>query len=71
MRYRTVIADDHSIVLEGLKRVLENSGCELIATAEDGAGLVAKTEELNPDLVLLDITMPVMNGRGSPEDSRA
>ncbi len=62
MGYRTVIADDHSIVLEGLKRVLENSGCELLATAEDGAGLVEKTEELHPDLVLLDITMPVMNG---------
>ena len=62
MAYRTVIADDHSIVLEGLKRVLESSACELIATAEDGTDLVTKTEELHPDLVLLDITMPVMNG---------
>lgn len=62
MRYRTVIADDHSIVLEGLRRVLENSGCDLLATAEDGAVLIANTEELHPDLVMLDITMPVMNG---------
>lgn len=62
MKPRILIADDHSVVLEGLQRILENAGYELAGTAEDGRALVEAADRLKPDLILLDISMPLMNG---------
>jgi DNA-binding NarL/FixJ family response regulator len=60
-RPRLLLADDHTLVVEGLKKLLEND-FELVGTAEDGRALLAKAEELKPDVVLLDISMPLLNG---------
>ena len=58
---RLLIADDHTLVLEGLKRILE-SEVELVGTAENGRDLVRMNEQLKPDVVLVDISMPQLNG---------
>ena len=58
---RVLIADDHTLVLEGFRKLLEEH-CELLGTAEDGRTLVDAAERLQPDLVLLDISMPRLNG---------
>ncbi len=60
---RVLIADDHLIVREGLRLILETEdGFELVGEAGDGAEAVRLAEELQPDLVLMDLRMPVMDG---------
>jgi len=58
---RLLIADDHTLVLEGLKRILE-SEFDLVGTAENGRDVLRLAQELAPDVVLLDISMPLLNG---------
>ncbi len=58
---RVILADDHRLLLEGLQRLLQDH-CDVIATVEDGQAAVKAAQELKPDLILLDISMPVMNG---------
>ena len=60
-RARLLLADDHKIVLEGLKSILE-SKFDLIGTVEDGRALVSAADELRPDVVVVDISMPLLNG---------
>ena len=55
--------DDHPIVREGLKTVLlRRPGWEVIGEASDGEEALEKAESLHPDVIVLDITMPKMNG---------
>jgi len=61
MRKRLLIADDHLLMLEGLSRLL-GSEFEIVGTARDGRDLVAEAERLQPDVIVLDIAMPEMNG---------
>src|SRR5438552_7818508 len=58
---RLLIADDHTLVLEGLKRILE-ADFDLVGMAENGRELVRLAEELKPDVILVDISMPLLNG---------
>ncbi len=58
---RVLIADDHSILLAGLRKLMEDS-CEVVGMVEDGRALVEAARHLQPDLVLLDISMPFLNG---------
>lgn len=58
---RVLLADDHTLVLEGFRKLLEEH-CDLVGTAEDGRALLEAAERLQPDLVLLDISMPRLNG---------
>jgi len=58
---RVLLADDHKIVLEGLRGILENE-FELVGTVEDGRALVAAAQELNPDVIVADVSMPLLNG---------
>ena len=61
--YRILIADDHEIVRRGIRTVLENhEGWEICGEARDGREAVLSTRTLKPDLVLLDIGMPNLNG---------
>lgn len=60
-RPRVLLADDHTLVLEGLRRLLEDR-CELVGMVEDGRALVEAAPKLAPDIVLLDISMPLLNG---------
>jgi DNA-binding NarL/FixJ family response regulator len=56
-----ILADDHTLVLEGFRRLLETH-CELLATVGDGQALLQAVARHRPDIVILDISMPVMNG---------
>jgi DNA-binding NarL/FixJ family response regulator len=63
MPIKILIAEDHAIVREGLKLILElNENINVIGEADDGLSAVRRTAELNPDIVLMDIAMPNMNG---------
>lgn len=60
---RILLVDDHPIVRQGLKTILEgHSGWEVIGEASDGAEAVEKAGRLQPDVIVLDVTMPTMNG---------
>jgi DNA-binding NarL/FixJ family response regulator len=58
---RVLLADDHTLVVEGFRRLLEDQ-CELVGTVGDGRALVDAVPQLKPDIVILDISMPVLNG---------
>ena len=60
-RPRLLLADDHRLVLEGLRRVLEPQ-FEVVGMVEDGRDLLAAAPLLHPDVILLDISMPLLNG---------
>jgi DNA-binding NarL/FixJ family response regulator len=55
------MADDHSLVLAGLRKLVEELG-EVVGTVEDGRALIEEAQRLRPDLILLDISMPLLNG---------
>jgi DNA-binding NarL/FixJ family response regulator len=60
-RPRILIADDHTLVAELCKRLLEND-FDVVGTVADGRALVRASTELKPDVIVLDIAMPVLNG---------
>jgi len=60
-RPRILMADDHSLVLAGLRKLVEEEG-DVVGTVEDGRALVEEAQKLRPDLILLDISMPSLNG---------
>ena len=63
MAIKIMITDDHSMIREGLKNLLELDGdIKVIAEAVDGQDCLNKLETAHPDVLLLDINMPVMNG---------
>ena len=63
MAIKIMITDDHSMIREGLKNLLELDGdIEVIAEAVDGEDCLEKLEVVKPDVLLLDINMPKMNG---------
>lgn len=62
-KIRILLADDHAILRAGLVRLLgEEKDIEVVGEAENGREAVQKVQELHPDIVLMDIGMPVMNG---------
>ncbi|HLJ50042.1 MAG TPA: response regulator transcription factor [Bryobacteraceae bacterium] len=60
-RPRLLLADDHRILMEGVRKLLE-AEFDIIGTAADGRELVTLVESLQPDVVVLDIGMPLLNG---------
>ena len=62
-KLRVLIADDSALMRREIKRLLEGAGdIEVVGSARDGREAVDKTRELEPDVVALDINMPVMDG---------
>ena len=61
MHKRLLLGDDHALMLEGLTRLLAGE-FDIVGTAVDGRTLVSEAERLKPDVVVLDIGMPEMNG---------
>jgi DNA-binding NarL/FixJ family response regulator len=61
--FRILLADDHEVVRAGLRALLEEqSGWEVVAEAADGREAVEKASKLKPDVVVIDIAMPSLNG---------
>ena len=60
-RFRVLLADDHTLLLDGIRLMIEPE-FELVASVEDGHALVEAAKRLKPDLILLDIAMPRLNG---------
>lgn len=63
MNRRILLADDHTIVRQGLRALIEKQpGMEVVAEAEDGLETVRLAQDLFPDVVIMDISMPGLNG---------
>ena len=62
MPIRIVLADDHVLVRQGLKSLLEREKFQVVAEASDGQDAVRLSETHHPDIVVLDISMPTLNG---------
>jgi DNA-binding NarL/FixJ family response regulator len=60
-RTRVLIADDHILILEAFKRLLEPE-FDVVGTVADGRALIVAAAELKPDVIVLDISMPLLNG---------
>lgn len=66
---RVVIADDHAVVREGIRQVLgREHGFEVVGEAANGADAVALAVEATPDVIVIDISMPVMSGIAAVEE---
>ncbi|PYN02135.1 MAG: DNA-binding response regulator [Candidatus Rokuibacteriota bacterium] len=68
MPNRILLADDHVIVRQGLKALLEREGFTVIAEAEDGQAAVRAARERCPDVAVLDFSMPLLNGRDAARE---
>ncbi|MEI8015139.1 MAG: response regulator transcription factor [Nitrospira sp.] len=66
LKPRILLADDHTFVLEGFRRILEED-YELVGTTGDGRALLAAAKTAQPDIVILDISMPLLNGIAATE----
>ena len=72
MAIRVLITDDHGVVRQGLRMFLAlDPDIEVVGEAEDGREAVAMARELKPDVVLMDLLMPVMDGIGATEAIRS
>ncbi|HMF97955.1 MAG TPA: response regulator transcription factor [Vicinamibacterales bacterium] len=62
MPVRVLVADDHAVVRQGFRALLERNGFDVAGEATNGLDAVHLAGELKPDIALLDVSMPVMNG---------
>ena len=63
MQMKVLIADDHPLILAGIRRALEEAeGFEVVGEARVGSQVLPLVSQLNPDLVMLDVRMPEMDG---------
>jgi DNA-binding NarL/FixJ family response regulator len=61
-KIRVLLADDHGEMLEHVSKLLSADGCTVVGTASDGQAAIAAAAKLRPDVVVLDISMPILNG---------
>ena len=62
MTPRLLLVDDHKLLRQGLRRAVEEAGFDVVGEAGDGEEAIRLAIELQPDLVLMDVTMPVLDG---------
>ena len=60
--WRILLADDHAVVIEGLRRILDRPEFEVVGVADDGCTLLQAAIRLQPDVIVCDIVMPSLNG---------
>jgi DNA-binding NarL/FixJ family response regulator len=62
-KIKILLADDHTLVRNGIRSILENlPEIEIVGEAQDGAEAIKKVKELSPDILMVDIAMPILNG---------
>ena len=59
---RLLLADDHAVLRDGLRAILRDAGFEVVGEASDGHEAIRLCEELRPDIAVVDIAMPLLNG---------
>jgi DNA-binding NarL/FixJ family response regulator len=64
---RVLLADDHQILRDGIRKGLEAAGATVVGEADNGEEAVALARETTPDIVLMDLSMPVLDGVGATE----
>jgi DNA-binding NarL/FixJ family response regulator len=68
---RVLIVDDHDAVRKGVRTLLEDQpGLSIVGEAKNGEEAVEQTQELKPDLVIMDVSMPVMDGLAAAQEIR-
>jgi DNA-binding NarL/FixJ family response regulator len=67
---RVLIADDHTMVREGLRWALEHAGLDVVGEASDGEEAVDMAEQHHPDVVLMDLSLPVLSGAAATKRIR-
>lgn len=71
-RIRVLIADDHAVVCEGIRRILEDDPeVEVVGEARSGREAISKALELRPDVIIMDISMPDINGLVATREIKA
>ncbi|HTE04498.1 MAG TPA: response regulator transcription factor, partial [bacterium] len=70
MVQRILLADDHQIVRQGLRTLLEREGYEIVAEASNGPEAIQLARDTRPDIVVLDLAMPLMNGLDAAREIR-
>src|SRR6266404_124559 len=68
---RVLVADDHEMIRMGLCAMLQSQNIEVCAQAKDGQEAIEKSRQLSPDLIILDISMPVLGGIEAAQQIRA
>lgn len=68
MTIRVFLADDHELVRQGLKALLEREGFQVVGEASNGQEAVRMVPDARPDVTVLDISMPILNGLGAARE---
>jgi two-component system, NarL family, response regulator NreC len=70
MPVRILLADDHALIRQGIRALLEKHGYQIVAEASDGQETLRSVMEANPDVAIVDISMPVLNGVDTARELR-
>jgi two-component system response regulator NreC len=70
MPIRVVLADNHALVRQGLKALLEREGFQVAGEASDGQEVIRLVSQIRPDIAILDISMPILNGIDAARELR-
>lgn len=68
---RLLLVDDHQLLRQGLRRAVEEAGFDVVGEAADGEQAIRLAVELRPDVILMDVTMPVLDGISATRELRA
>jgi two-component system response regulator NreC len=68
MPIRIVLADDHVLVRQSLKTLLEREGYQIVGEASDGQEAISQVHLLQPDMIVMDISMPTLNGLNAAKE---
>src|SRR5258708_643292 len=70
MPTRVLLADDHALIRQGLRALLEKQGFEVVCEASDGQEALHSVEKSHPDVAIVDISMPILNGVDTARELR-